>query len=56
MKNLIQTKCDLCNETGKFSRNNNAAPYEGRCCNRCNYRIVIPKRFELSRIAMRGER
>jgi len=51
MKNLIQQKCDLCGERGYHVRNNNAAPYEGRCCNRCNYMIVIPARFKMIREA-----
>ena len=54
----IRNYCDICGESGKFARDHNAAPVleYGRCCNRCNYRIVIPKRFELAIIARWGEK
>jgi|TARA_R110000824_G_scaffold35603_6_gene111462 hypothetical protein len=48
-------KCEICyrqiedrlDENGKvyWSEGNNAAPYEGRCCDACDCLIVIPTRM-----------
>ena len=44
-------KCCICKEKIKkeingWDRGNNALPIkDGRCCNKCNYTIVIPARF-----------
>jgi len=48
-------KCSLCNReieqrkdhTGRvyWSEGNNAAPYEGRCCDVCDCLVVIPTRL-----------
>ena len=47
---LIQT-CDICNgdikPEGDWLQGNNADPIvkDGRCCDMCNYTVVIPRRL-----------
>ena len=51
----MKMKCDMCNreieerkdENGNvyWKHGNNAAPYEGRCCDVCNHTKVIPARM-----------
>lgn len=52
---VMKMKCDICNreieerkdENGNvyWKHGNNAAPYEGRCCDVCDCMIVIPTRL-----------
>jgi hypothetical protein len=37
-------KCSICGNRYDAGCSNNAYPYKGRCCNRCNDEHVIPER------------
>lgn len=43
-------RCSICGqEIGKYG--NNAHPVSfGKCCDRCNYRLVIPARIKLAKL------
>lgn len=50
MKKDLQERCCICG--GELRKGGNA-PYPvatcGRCCDACNYGVVLPKRIELSK-------
>lgn len=37
-------KCSIC-EAEYSGFGNNAAPFDGRCCDQCNWNVVIPARM-----------
>lgn len=44
-------KCCICNDEidvqGTWTQGHNANPVkDGRCCTKCNYNVVIPKRLK----------
>lgn len=41
-------KCCICGKKIEERESNNASPLkEGRCCNDCNVKVVIPHRYKL---------
>lgn len=38
-------KCSICDKN-YTEWGNNAAPFEGRCCDDCNFHLVIPARLK----------
>lgn len=40
--------CSICGKQYKGYGNNARPVNDGRCCDTCNYKIVIPKRIEVS--------
>lgn len=40
--------CSICGKRYKGYGNNAKPVNDGRCCNDCNFKIVIPRRFEIT--------
>ena len=58
-KDVINQKpCDICGDTSYKARLYDARPYlmRGRCCDRCNFRLVTPRRVEIALAYRRGLR
>ena len=55
---INQKPCDICGDTSYKARLYDARPYlmRGRCCDRWNFRLVVPRRVEIALAYRRGLR